>query len=46
MHAVACFFNDVFKHLIERHNAVIIRNLRGEIGNNPVYRIEINSQPL
>lgn len=45
-HAVVCFFQDVFVHLIERHHAHVIWKLKSEIGDNPVYQIEVNDQPL
>lgn len=44
--AVACFFQDVILTLAERHQARIVRYLRSEIGQLPVYEIEMEGKRL
>ncbi|MEO8288361.1 MAG: nucleoside phosphorylase [Chloroflexota bacterium] len=44
--AVACFFQDVISRLASDHKAEIITHLQSEMGTNPVYRLEIDGQPI
>jgi uridine phosphorylase len=44
--AVACFFQDVITRISQEHKAEVVTRLKSEIGTNPVYRIEVNGQPL
>lgn len=44
--AVICFFGDVVQSLVEKHDAKLLRELRSEIGRNPVYEIELNGRRL
>jgi uridine phosphorylase len=45
-HAVACFFQHVFTHLIEAHHAQQVWQLRSEMGTHPVYEVVIEGQRL
>jgi uridine phosphorylase len=44
--AVACFFQEVLVGLVEHAGARVIRELRSEIGANPVYEVEVSGQRL
>jgi uridine phosphorylase len=44
--AVACFFQDVIALLVREHKAELVTQLGSEMGMNPVYRVEIQGQPL
>jgi len=41
-HVVLCFFQDVIQDVVERHGARQIDLLISEIGQNPVYELELN----
>ncbi len=44
--AVACFFKDVIDTLIEKYDAEKILEMGSEIGKNPIYKIEVNGEPI
>ena len=37
--AVACFFQDVIRTLLQKHDAKLCHTLRSELGNHPIYEI-------
>jgi uridine phosphorylase len=43
-HAVACFFQEVLTSVVEHSGARVIRQLRSEIGTNPVYELDLNGR--
>jgi len=43
-HAVACFFQEVLASVVEHAGARVIRQLRSEIGTNPVYELDLGGQ--
>jgi uridine phosphorylase len=45
-HVVLCFFQDVIQDVVERHGARQIDVLISEIGQNPVYELELNGSRL
>lgn len=45
-HGILCFFGEVLTTVIEQHPAEVVYTLRGESGHRPVYRVELNGQPL
>ncbi len=45
-HAVACFFQDVITKLSQQHKAHVIKHLKSEIGNHPVFEIEVEGRRL
>lgn len=44
--AVACFFQDVIATLVRDHKAQVVKRLKSEVGENPVYKVEIDGRPL
>lgn len=44
--AVACFFQDVIKKLVEEHKAEQVAMMQSEIGHNPVYKLDWNGKSL
>ena len=45
-HVVICFFRDVLKQLRMRFPMTVIQHLPSENGENPVYRMEIDGDPI
>ena len=45
-HCVVCFFQDVINTLNDERRLTLITNLRSEIGNHPVYELEVDGQRL
>lgn len=43
---VLCFFQDVITHLREQQRLTVLHNLGSEIGENPLYEMEIDGQRL
>jgi uridine phosphorylase len=46
IYAVACFFQDVIKKLVNDHSARMVASVASEIGVNPIYEIELNGKRL
>lgn len=44
--AVACFFQDVIKTLVEQHQAKLVRELQSEMGTHPIYEISYQGERL
>ncbi len=36
-HAVICFFQDVIDHFVAEGRLTLLKNLRSEMGNHPIY---------
>ena len=45
-HMVLCFFQEVIDKIVTEHNAKLVRNLRSEMGPNPIYEIEFSGKRL
>lgn len=45
-HCVLCFFQDVITHLNEQGRLKLVRNLGSEIGENPLYEMEVDGRCL
>lgn len=45
-HAVICFFQDVITRLSQQHTAKVVRHLKSEIGNHPIYELEVEGKRL
>ena len=45
-HAVPCFFQDILATLVEQHHATIAFILKSEMGDNPLYELEVNGAKL
>lgn len=43
-HCVICFFAEVLAYVVEEHQPRVIKNLRSEIMQHPVYDLEIDGQ--
>lgn len=45
-HCVLCFFQDVIAHLEEEGRLTVVHNLGSEIGENPLYEIDVDGRRL
>lgn len=45
-HGILCFFNEVINKLKDDGKAKLIRNLRSEMGNHPVYEVEYSGRKV
>ncbi len=45
-HCVICFFAEVIQEIVEKHHAQILTHSKSEIGQHPLYEIEIKGKRL